>query len=99
MRPGQHAHVRVLAYDTSSYGKVDAVVERVGADAVLDERNEPYFEMQLTAARDQLKLHGKPLPITPGMPLDVGILTGQRSVMQYLLKPVLRGVQGSLQER
>ena len=99
VRPGQHAHVRVLAYDTSSYGKVDAVVERVGADAVLDERNEPYFEMQLTAARDQLKLHGKPLPITPGMPLDVGILTGQRSVMQYLLKPVLRGVQGSLQER
>ena len=71
----------------------------MGADAVLDERNEPYFEVQLTAARDQLKLHGKPLSITPGMPLDVGILTGQRSVMQYLLKPVLRGVQGSLQER
>ena len=99
VRPSQHARVGVLAYDTSTYGKVDATVERVGADAVLDERNEPYFEVQLTAARDQLKLHGKPLSITPGMPLDVGILTGQRSVMQYLLKPVLRGVQGSLQER
>ena len=42
---------------------------------------------------------GKPLPITPGMPVDVGILTGQRSVMQYLLKPVLRSFQGALQER
>lgn len=99
IRAGQQAHVRVLAYDTSQYGKLDAVVERVGADAVPDERGEPYFEVQLTAERDQLKEHGQPLPITPGMPLDIGILTGQRSVMQYLLKPVLRGVQKSLQER
>ena len=78
---------------------MDAVVARVGADAVLDEHNEPYFEVQLSAERDQLKLHGKPLAITAGMPVDIGILTGQRSVMQYLLKPVLRGVQGALQER
>ena len=99
LRPGQTASVRVLAYDASTYGKMDAVVARVGADAVLDEHNEPYFEVQLSAERDQLKLHGKPLAITAGMPVDIGILTGQRSVMQYLLKPVLRGVQGALQER
>lgn len=99
IRVGQQAHVSVLAYDPSTYGKLDAVVERVGADAVPDEKGEPYFEVQLTAAREQLQLHGKPLAITPGMPLDIGVLTGQRSVMQYLLKPVLRGLQGSLQER
>lgn len=96
---GQRANARVLAYDSSTYGQLDATVERVGADALIDEREGPYFEVQLTAARDQLKLHGKPLPITPGMPVDVSILTGERSVMQYLLKPVLRAVQGSLQER
>jgi adhesin transport system membrane fusion protein len=99
---GQDAHVRVLAYDTSTYGKMSAKVERVGADAIVDEKNErgePYFEVQLSAAIGQLKLHGKPLPITPGMPVDVGILTGRRSVMQYIIKPVLRGVQGALQER
>jgi len=99
IRVGQQAHARVLAYDASTYGKLEAKVERVGADAVVDEKGEPYFEVQLSALRDQLKLHGKPLPITPGMPVDIGILTGQRSVMQYLLKPVLRGVQGALQER
>ncbi|MEJ8857680.1 HlyD family type I secretion periplasmic adaptor subunit [Variovorax robiniae] len=99
LRPGQDAHVRVLAYDSATYGQMDAKVERVGADAVVDEKGESYFEVQLTAARDQLKSHGKPLAISPGMPLDVSILTGQRSVMQYLLKPVLRGVQGALQER
>jgi len=99
IRVGQAAHVRVLAYDAATYGKLQAQVARVGADAVVDERGEPYFEVQLSAARDQLRLHGKPLPVTPGMPVEVGILTGQRSVMQYLLKPVLRGVQGALQER
>jgi len=99
IRVGQDAHVRVLAYDSATYGKMAATVARVGADAVLDEKGEAYFEVQLKGARDQLKLHDKPLAITPGMPIDVGILTGRRSVMQYMLKPVLRGVQGSLQER
>ena len=99
IRAGQPAHVRVLPYDASTYGQLDAEVKTVGADAVVDEKGEAYFEVQLIAARDQLKLHGKALPITPGMPVDVGILTGQRSVMQYLLKPVLRSLQGALQER
>ena len=96
---GQKAHVRVLAYDSATHGQFDAAVERVGADALIDERGEAFFEVQLTAERDQLKLHGKPLSITPGMPVDVSILTGERNVMQYLLKPVLRGTQGSLRER
>ena len=99
IRAGQPAHVRVLSYDASTHGQMDAEVKNVGADAILDEKGEPYFDVQLSAARDQLKLHGKPLPITPGMPVEVGILTGQRSVMQYLLKPVLRSFQGALQER
>ena len=99
IRAGQKANVRVLAYDSSSYGQMEATVERVGADAVVDEKGEPYFEVQLAATRDQLKANGKALPITAGMPVDVGILTGRRSVMQYLLKPVLRGVQRALQER
>ena len=99
IHPGQVAHVRVLAYDPSTYGKLEGKVLRVGADAVAEEREEPYFEVQISAPRDQLKLHGQPLAITPGMPVDVGILTGRRSVAQYLLKPVLRSVQGALQER
>ncbi len=99
VRNGQAAQVRVSAYDSATYGQIDAKVERVGADALLDEKGEPYFEVQLNAARDQLQRDGKPLAITPGMGVDVGILTGQRSVMQYLLKPVLRSLQGSLQER
>ena len=100
IRVGQDAHVRVLAYDTSTYGKMEGKVHNLGADAVMDEKSgEPYFEVQISAARDQLKLHGKPLAITPGMPVEIGVLTGERSVAQYLLKPVLRSIQGALQER
>ena len=72
---------------------------RVSADAIADEKGEPYFEVQISAAAGQLKAHGQALPITPGMPADIGILTGQRSVAQYLLKPVLKSLQAALQER
>jgi adhesin transport system membrane fusion protein len=99
IREGQDANVRVLAYDAATYGQMQAKVLRVGADAVLDEKGEPYFEVHLGAARDQIQLHGRPLPVSPGMPVDAGVLTGQRSVLQYLMKPVLRGIQGALQER
>jgi adhesin transport system membrane fusion protein len=99
IRVGQSASASVLAYDASTYGRIQATVVRVGADAIPDERNEPYFEVQLSTDRNQLLAHGKALPITPGMPVDVGILTGQRSVLQYVFKPVLRGLQAALQER
>ncbi len=99
IRVGQQANVRVLAYDTASSGRIKAAVSRVGADAVMDERNEPYFEVQLSSPQGQLLQNGKALPITPGLPVEVGILTGERSVLEYVLKPVVRGLQSSLQER
>jgi membrane fusion protein, adhesin transport system len=99
IRVGQEANVRVLAYDTASNGRLKATVARVGADAVVDERNEPYFEVQLSSPRGQLLQNGKNLPITAGLPVEVGILTGERSVLEYVLKPVMRGLQSSLQER
>ncbi len=99
IRAGQDANVRVLAYDTAAYGRMKATVSRVGADALLDERNEPYFEVQLSSPQGQLAQDGKPLPVTPGLPVDVGILTGERSVLEYVLKPVVRGLKSSLQER
>jgi len=99
IRPGQEASVQLLPYDTSIYGRIAAKVERVGADAVVNEKGEAYFEVQLASNQRALTHAGKTLPITPGMPVDVGIVTGERTVMQYLLKPVLRGIDAALQER
>lgn len=99
IRVGQSASANVLAYDATTYGRLPARVVRVGADALNDERNEAYFDVQLSCECTQLLSKGKVLPITPGMPVEVGILTGKRSVMQYIFKPVLRGMQSALQER
>ena len=99
IRVGQTSSVRVLPYDSGIYGKLNAVVDRVGADAILDENKQPYFEVHLKAEAGQIKHAGKPLPVTPGMPIDASILTGERTVLQYLLKPVLKTLDAALQER
>lgn len=99
IRVGQTASANVLTYDASTYGRLKAQVVRVGADVLSDERNEAYFEVQLSCDRNQLLSQGRVLPITPGMPVEVGVLTGKRTVMQYIFKPVVRGLQSALQER
>ncbi len=99
IRTGQKSSVRVLPYDSGIYGKLDAVVDLVGADAILDENKQPYFEVHLRAEAGQITHAGKPLPVTPGMPIDASILTGERTVLQYLLKPVLKTLDAALQER
>lgn len=95
----QQAAVRVAAFDSAVYGKLDAVVERVGADVLLDENKQPSFEVEMTSARNHLAHEGKQLALSPGMTVDVSILTGERTVMQYLLKPVLKTLGAALQER
>ena len=95
----QQAAVRVAAFDSAIYGKLDAVVERVGADVLLDENKQPYFEVEMTSARNHLEHHGKQLALSPGMSVDASILTGERTVMQYLLKPVFKTLGMALQER
>jgi adhesin transport system membrane fusion protein len=96
---GQEAHVNVLAYDSAIYGKLHAVVERVGADAVLDEQKQPYFEVTLRGDRNSLEHDGKHLSLTPGMSTDASILTGKRTVLGYVLKPLVKTFESSLQER
>jgi adhesin transport system membrane fusion protein len=95
----QQAAVRVAAFDSAVYGKLDAVIERVGADVLLDENKQPYFEVEMTSARNHLEHNGKQLALSPGMTVDASILTGERTVMQYLLKPVLKTLGVALQER
>ncbi|MCR5866681.1 HlyD family type I secretion periplasmic adaptor subunit [Aquincola sp. J276] len=100
LHAGQQATLRVTSFDSSIYGTLDATVQRVGADALLDEQDkQPYFEVQLQTARDHLTHHGRQLAIGPGMPVEASILTGRRTVMQYLLKPVLKTLDSAMQER
>jgi adhesin transport system membrane fusion protein len=96
LRPGQKAMVKFTAYDFSTYGGLDAKLEHIGADSITDERGNTYFLVRVRTNRSSL---GANLPIIPGMMAEVDIVTGKKSILTYLLKPVLRAKQAALTER
>jgi adhesin transport system membrane fusion protein len=96
LRPGQRAMVKFTAYDFSTYGGLEAKLEHIGADSVTDEKGNTFFLVKVRTIKSSL---GANLPIIPGMVAEVDIITGQKSILSYLLKPVLRAKQGALTER
>lgn len=96
LRPGQPAMVKFTAYDFSTYGGLDARLEHIGADSITDERGNTYFLVRVRTNKSSL---GANLPIIPGMVAEVDIVTGKKSILAYLLKPVLRAKQAALTER
>lgn len=100
IHPGQVAKIRISAYDSSIFGTLPGQVKRVGADALLDkERQESYFEVILETEHNYLGEASERLAISPGMGADASIITGKRTLMEYLLKPVVKTLDKSLRER
>lgn len=97
LRPGQKAVVRFSAYDFSVYGGVEATLEHVSADTLADDKGNAYYVAQVRT--HQAWVGNRHQPILPGMMADVDILTGKRTVLSYLLKPVLRAQAYALSER
>jgi adhesin transport system membrane fusion protein len=96
LRPGQPAMVKFTAYDFSTYGGLEAKLEHIGADSITDEKGNTFFLVRVRTNKSRL---GANLPIIPGMVAEVDIITGKKSILAYLLKPVLRAKQGALTER
>lgn len=94
--PGQAATVKFSAYDFSIYGGMSAEVENISPDTVVDERGNAYY---LVRVRTHGAKFDDRLPIIPGMTAEVDILTGNKSVLSYLLKPVLKVRERALRER
>jgi len=100
IRMGQPANVKVTAYDFSIYGGLDAVVTYVSPDSVYDaERDMTYFVVHLEGGQAYLESRGEQLPISPGMVAQAEIITGRKSILDYLLKPVTRAWGRALRER
>ncbi len=99
LHPGQSALVKVTAYDFSIYGGLKGVVEDISADTITDDRGESFYRVRVRTHDSALEKAGEPLPITPGMTAQVDILTGQKTVMDYLLKPILKAKERALRER
>lgn len=99
IRPKQSAVVKITAYDFSKYGGLDAVVQDISADTIKNERGEPFFRIRLRTAKNYLGTSTAKLEISPGMTATVDILTGKRTVLEYLLKPILKARDSALRER
>jgi adhesin transport system membrane fusion protein len=100
IKTGDRAVVKVTAYDFSIYGGLSGTVQQVSADSVYDEATrEAYFTVVVETDRAWLGSGAHRLPITPGMVCDVEILTGRKSVLAYLLKPIMKARDEALRER
>lgn len=92
----QPAVVKLTAYDYSIYGTLDAVVEGISANSIVDEKGNAYYLVRVRTLKSSL---GKGLPIIPGMVAQVDIMTGKKTVLSYLLKPVLKAKSYAFSER
>ena len=93
IRPDHEAVVKLSAYDSSTYGSLHGKVERISADTITDdkgdknERGETFYRVMVRTEKNHLGTTEHPLPIIPGMVATVEILTGHKSVLDYLIKP------------
>ena len=105
IRPKQDAIVKLTAYDPSVYGSLKGKVERISADAMLDEKEratekgETFYRVMVRTDKNHLGTTENPLPIIPGMIATVEILTGEKSVLDYLLKPARVLRESAMRER
>ena len=92
----QPAIVKLTAYDYTIYGALDAVVENIAPDSIVDDKGNAYYLVRVRTLKSSL---GKDLPIIPGMVAQVDIMTGKKTVLSYLLKPVLKAKSYAFSER
>ena len=96
LRPGQKVMVKFTAYDFAIYGGLEGKLEHIGADSVVDEKGNAFYTVRVRTDQSTL---GNNLPVIPGMVAEVDIITGEKSVLTYLLKPVLRAKARAFTER
>ncbi len=96
IRLSQPAVVKLTAYDYSIYGALDAQVENISANSIVDDKGNAYYLVRVRTLKSSL---GKGLPIIPGMVAQVDIMTGKKTILSYLLKPVLKAKSYAFTER
>lgn len=100
LHAGQEAKIKVTAYDYSIYGALNGRLLKISADTVYNpDQKKDFYRILLQTDKNYLEYKGKKLPIIPGMVIDVDVLTGERTVMQYLMKPFVKGISESFSEK
>ncbi|TAL62063.1 MAG: HlyD family type I secretion periplasmic adaptor subunit [Legionella sp.] len=96
---GQPAIIKIAAYDFSIYGGLKGKVESISADTLTDEKGVSYFLIRVRTQKNYLRNKDNALYIIPGMTATMEILTGKKSVLHYLLKPLMKARENALTER
>ncbi len=97
--PGQRAVVKLSAYDFSIYGALEGKVSLISADTQTNKKEDVYYIVQIVTDKSYIQHNGKRLTILPGMTVNADIITGRKSVLDYILKPILKTKQNMLSER
>jgi adhesin transport system membrane fusion protein len=99
LRPGQSASVKLSAYDSTIYGALDATLDHISADSITDDEGHSFFVIRVrTRDRGYVK-DGESLPIISGMTASVDVLTGRKTILTYLLRPIGRARERAFHER
>lgn len=102
INPQQKAIVKITAYDFAIYGGLDGQIIEISADSIVDKNDknqESYYKVVIKTNQNYLERNGQKLPIIPGMITSVDIITGKKSILDFILKPILKTKQNALHER
>ncbi|WP_318479823.1 HlyD family type I secretion periplasmic adaptor subunit [Photobacterium leiognathi] len=100
LHPGLPAVVKVTAYNFTRYGGLDGTLEHISADTSQDKKGNSFYLVRIRTKHSQLiKKDGTPMPIIPGMLTTVDIISGKRTVLDYILNPILRAKDTAFKER
>ncbi|GKV92407.1 MULTISPECIES: HlyD family type I secretion periplasmic adaptor subunit [Pectobacterium] len=99
LHPGQDAIIKLTAYDYTIYGGLKGQLEQISPDTVTDKEGNSFYIIRLRTDKNYLGSADKPLLIIPGMVASVDIITGKKTILSYLLKPIIRANAEALRER
>lgn len=102
INPSQKAIVKITAYDFSIYGGLDGQIVEISADSIVDKESKDgksYYRVIVKTDKNFLERNGNKLPIIPGMVASVDIITGKKTILDFILKPILKVKQNALHER
>ena len=96
---GQHANVKITAFDYAIFGSMEGRVVHISADAVPNEKGEAFYQVRIETKTPVIEAIDKKLSIIPGMQAQIDIITGKRTILQFLSKPLVALKENAFRER
>jgi len=98
IQAGQKADVKIDSYDASRFGSINGVVKQLSPSTYLDEKGNPYYRVRIELDKSYVGSNPGQMKVIPGMTVSVNIITGSKTIMAYLIKPVSRGFNSAFKE-